>query len=67
MCYKYIKIKYCSKTQFFELIGVLLHYKIQMHVKGSNTTVLQTTIVFKGIKVLLHCKMSSRGSNAIAL
>ena len=44
---------------------ILLHYKLQVHSKESNTIALQTTIVFKEIKVLLYCEMSSKKPNNI--
>ena len=65
MCYKCIKTKICSKTQvaFLKPIQVLLHQKLQVHSMESSTIVLQIIIAFKGIKILLHCEMSSKKPN----
>ena len=82
MSYKCIKSKTCSQTPMFfnQLVyycltickciqrnQILSHYKLLMHSKESNTIALQITIVFKGIKILLHCEMSAKEPNTIAI
>ena len=66
MCHKCIKTKTCTSA-FLKQLGYYLHYKLQVHTQESNTISLQTTIAFKGIKILLHFKMSSKEPNTIAL